>query len=196
MNEIVKVEQRNLPANPKMFLQEYSVINCMEKFSKVTTPLLALKTESVTIASLRKRYSADWIRAYIAGWIINMNEFLNVNRPMNENQIEETAWLIAQKFYYLNVSDITLLFNRAKMGEYGPLYESLDGSKILAWFDKYAAERAQLAETETLRDHEKVKQDPYKRTSDTSDIKALNSKARGLYEHHKANNPKPETRNS
>lgn len=179
MSNIVKADPQ-LPALPDMFVKEHTVVKCMEKFSAVTTPLAAIKTEAVSLAKLKKTYSADWIRAYIAGWILNMNDFLNVSRPMNDVQIEETAFLIVQKYYYLNVADITLIFTRAKTGEFGKLYESIDGVKILTWFESYANERATMAEGDFLQGESGKHKDTYKRTSDMSDIKTLDKRARGF----------------
>ena len=76
---------------------------------------------------------------------------------MNPNQIKQTAIMILDEYYYLNLADINLVFTRAKKGQYGNLYESLDGMKIFNWFDQYDIERSQNAYEVKLREHDNVK---------------------------------------
>lgn len=182
MSNIVKQQTAALalPVSEKQFLELYIPNQCTRKFSGLCTALEAYKTESFSLAKIKKAYSEDWTLAYISLWIVNINEFLNVSRPMSEPQIEETSFLILSQYYYLKLSDITLIFTKAKRGDWGPLYESLDGMKILSWFEKYANERSDAVYADTTKEHYKTKQPDAKRTSDTSDIKTEMKRARGF----------------
>jgi hypothetical protein len=182
MANIVKFTS-NLPANKEEYLKKHLPVACMLAYKNVLTPFQAFKIPAPTLATFKKEYSEDWTTAYIAVWIININEYLNIARPMKDMQIEETAMLILQKYYYLKLSDINLIFTRMKTGEYGPLYEGLDGSKILKFFDKYAEERADLCYNETIREDEKLKlKEDFKRSSETKSLKESFSKANGFAE--------------
>lgn len=181
MSNIAKF-QPQLPARCEDFLAARTPVQCMKLYSKVTTAIEAYNTQSTSLAALKKQYSPDWTQAYIAVWIVNINEFFNVSRPMSDSQVEETAFHILTIYYYLKISDITLIFNRAKRGEFGQLYESLDGSKILSWFEKYAVERMNSVLEYNSREDYKIKdiEKDAKRVSDTTDIKTAMKRAKGF----------------
>ena len=135
----------NLPAKKELFLQEFNPAVCLRKFRQADTPALALQSEAPTLAQIRKEHSEDFLMAYIAVWIVNLNDFVNFSRKMTPEQIEETAIFIYQDYYYLNLADINLIFRKVKKGEFGQLFAEIDGVKILSWFAKYASERASAA---------------------------------------------------
>jgi len=120
-----------------------------------------------TLGEVERTYGYDFLHAYIEGWIVNFREFVNVGRGMNDVQTYETATLVLQYYNYLTIADINLLFQRAKIGKYGKLYDRLDGQIILDWFARYDAERTACAEEESIQAAERFKYDPYPRTSTT-----------------------------
>ena len=76
---------------------------------------------------------------------------------MTPKQIKETAKYIYEEYYYFKLDDIYLIFTRIKKGEFGELFESLDGSKILKFFKMYANERANIYENESINQSDKQK---------------------------------------
>src|SRR3989304_5154769 len=96
----------------------------------------------ITLASLMKQFDREFIINYLKLWIIDLNEFLNLTNRMTPDQIKDTAELIYQDNYNLNIADINLVFTNAKKGVYGQLYGSIDGSKLLRWFSEYRNYRA------------------------------------------------------
>lgn len=89
--------------------------------------------------------------------IIDLMNFVNVPRTMNEFQIKETAKLILQKFSYLTIPDIKLVFDRIKLGQV-KLYEGLDGQKILGAFESWAEERWRAADEKHFTEHLSIKE--------------------------------------
>ncbi len=118
-----------------------------------------------SLAKVRKTYGEEFTEGYVAVWITNLVEFFEVGKRMGENQILETAMLVMQDYYMLTLADINLVFTRAKKGEYGQLYDRLDGAVILSWFRKYFEERCQEAENIALRKHDRYKDNGQPRTS-------------------------------
>jgi hypothetical protein len=94
-----------------------------------------------SLAAIKKTYGENLPLAIIKVWLVNLNDFLNISRKMNEVQITETAELIFDEFHYLKTSDLALIFQRIKTGFYGQFYESIDGMKIMDMFFKYGQER-------------------------------------------------------
>jgi hypothetical protein len=107
-----------------------------------------LKLETPSIALARRNHGDAAIMELLAQLITNVNEFFNVSRPMNAIQIMETSKLIAKSYYFLKFEEIKLLFENAKLGQYGKIYERLDGSIILEWFEKYDQDRTHAIEVE------------------------------------------------
>ena len=123
----------------------------------VNTPAKCINADTPALSIIRKDIGEAKLNQLIKIWIADMNDFLNISRKMNLKQAEQTATMIIEDFYYLNIADINLVFTRAKKGHYGNLYESLDGMKIYTWFDQYSQERAQIAYNTKLKEHDLMK---------------------------------------
>ena len=77
MNEIVKYEQKSvLPATTIGFMSEYAPGKCLRVFHKENTPALTMNSNAPTLGSIRREYSEDFQIAYIAVWIVNLNDFV------------------------------------------------------------------------------------------------------------------------
>ena len=85
--------------------------------------------------------------------LLEMNDFVNATRKMSDAQIEQTAELILSEFPTFKIADIVFTFKEAKMGRFGPLYEGLDGMKILKWFEQIMTERCDAGENQSLNEH-------------------------------------------
>lgn len=112
-----------------------------------------------TLASINRKFGNEFTQAYIEGWIINLREFINVGKKMNDVQTQETAILIVETYPSLTIADINLIFKRAKLGKFGQFYDRLDGQLILGWIDTYFDERCQSAANISMREADKFKGD-------------------------------------
>lgn len=117
-------------------------------FKHIKTLDLALNDQSDSLAKIKKKVGEKVSLAIIKVWIVNLNDFLNIKNKMMPFQIDETAQMILDEFYYLKTSELSLLFKRIKTGYYGSFYESIDGMKLLDMFFKYAQERISKFETQ------------------------------------------------
>jgi len=140
-----------------MNLAIYKPEKAMLALKECNTPAKCLQSNTPTLAEIRKENGEDKVLTAIEAWIVDMSEFLNISRPMNPRQIRQTAVLVLGDFYYFKVADINLLFTRAKKGQYGELYGSLDGMKVYQWFEQYDIERAEIAYNDALREHDQIK---------------------------------------
>lgn len=79
---------------------------------------------------------------YLSMMIAEVNDFFNVKRGMNAQQIKVTAELILDNagFYDLTLGNIKACF-REKMAT-AKLYERLDGSIIIQWLREFKSEMA------------------------------------------------------
>lgn len=148
-------------AKRESFLVENSVPACMSRYSRVRdiSTCLDLSSEAPSLAKIKAEFTTDTALAYIEMWIVNYLEFVNLKEQMTPNQIKETAILIYQDFYYLNLADITMIFNNAKKGYYGQHYQRIDGVTIISWVTRHAEERANIAEAKAIGEHERANPD-------------------------------------
>lgn len=111
-----------------------------------------------SIAKIKRELGDSFTKGYIKIWLIELNELLNLRRPMTESQITFSAQLIVDEFFNLKISDLTLLFRKILSGQYGELYESLNPPKILGFFRNYLNERTAIAAEYSMQQHLKHKQ--------------------------------------
>jgi len=138
MNKLAKIE------NKEKFLEKFSIQNSYSIYKDCTTIERCIRSQAPTLSTITKNYSKNFTVKYIQLWLIAMNEFLNISRKMNKAQIEETARLIYDCYYYLNIADLNLFFGEIKRGKY-EIYDVLDGAKILRWMDSYVNERLEYS---------------------------------------------------
>ena len=81
----------------------------------------------------------------LAAMVIKQAAFFNVGGNINDEQAKETAYLLLEMYPHYNIKDFTFCFTMAKKGEFGALYDRLDGNVVLDWVKKYESIRSQEA---------------------------------------------------
>ncbi len=115
---------------------------------------------SPTINSIGRELGQKFSEGFIKAWLINLNEMLNLNKPMTESQINYTAnYIINDKdLSRLQTVDIQLFSNQILSGQYGELYESLNPPKVLGFLSKYFNEARNAGSSINELKHLKHKQ--------------------------------------
>lgn len=174
----------------KGLLESYSDkhMGLVKSLRVVDTMQKAMEANTPTIASLCREFDQDKTEAFVAVWVAELNELINVARPMNEAQILECASLIVYKHKNITVADMNVIFTNAKTGKYD-LFESLSIDKVLSWFDDYFSERCNAYAHRSRVSHEKVMENQdTKRQGEMStmgQINPINNHEKGLNIHEK-----------
>lgn len=158
------------------FLKDYAVPAVQVMCRTINSYPAVFESSTPSLWDIEKAYGYEFLQAYLEGWIVNLREFVNVGKKMNDIQTFETAMIILQDYKFLTIADVNLLFKRAKSGYYGNLYDRLDGQIILGWFRKYFSERCNAAEEQSISEASRYKDDPYERTSSNEALKTHNFK--------------------
>jgi len=110
--------------------------------STQTLPDRIRATGNRSIAKLRLDRK-DELMGIIADLVIDVVTFHNVARNMNPAQITQFARALAEtnEYYYLNPGELKNCFDRGCAGNYGQIYERLDGAILYDWLKKYDQER-------------------------------------------------------
>jgi hypothetical protein len=132
------------------FLADYKIPEVQKLCRNVNTPAQVFGTNLPTMGTVKKVYGDGFAQAYIETWIVNVSEFINIGKNMNLNQVCETAQMILDDYPYFTLADINLVFKKAKKGDFGQIYDRLDGQIILSWFLKYNMIRCSEAEEQSI----------------------------------------------
>ena len=114
----------------------------------------AIQTPAPTVATYRKYKGDTETKLILAAMIKGCADAFNVGKKMSDTQVLMTVAGITRNYYFFNLADIKHCFDRAIMGEYGPLYDRLDTNTILEWLRKYQDERLGVAAFLAEQDHQ------------------------------------------
>jgi len=125
-----------------------------------TYDALALSGSSPSLAVLRRDFGAHKIETVIKAHLIDLCDNINLKRPLRDIQIDNIAREVVAEFYSLTMADIHVIFRKAKMGEYGEFFESLDMPKVMTWFREYFSDRCAIAAQENISGRFRDANDP------------------------------------
>lgn len=138
------------------FLQTFSPVKCLKQFKTDTTPLSCAQHNDIpTATDLRLQYGDDYLTGYIKLWIINCFEYFGA-KPPDGDRLEEAVTFCLEKRYYLNLSDITLIFSNLKRN-----YMDITLQRIVKAFADYADERAVSYYEKKLKENDVIQKHGY-----------------------------------
>lgn len=94
-----------------------------------------------TLADINREYGTQTSVAWLIPQLLDLSEFCGSKDKLHGESLEECAWLIAQNFYFLKVSELMLFFNYFKQGKYGHFYGSVDPLVIMSMIRSFVRER-------------------------------------------------------
>ena len=126
----------------------------------------ALSRNTVSLVDIKKGKGQAFLRSYIALWLIELNELLNLKNPLSEAQIT------------LCTEQISLIFKRIVSGEFGELYERISMPKLMSIFRQYDQERTEVVVTQNQQAHEQFRYQENRTESYSDDLDRLCKKMR------------------
>lgn len=105
------------------------------------------------LAEIRREKGAAVTRSILVLLVNDTLDFFNVPETMNAKQVAITVDLIIDTYPYMQVDDITLCFRNAMKGNYGRIYNRIDGQIILGWLREYNRERCTAADELGYNEH-------------------------------------------
>ena len=89
--------------------------------------------------------------------LLELNELLNLSRPMGEVLIDRIADNLLKRYWYLNMAEIHLVLDRGASGDYGQVL-MCNLATVMRWFAQYDTERLELVEERQMEQHERYKE--------------------------------------
>jgi hypothetical protein len=108
-----------------------------------------------SLAALRKDHGSQRAETVIKLYLVELCELVNLKRPLTEKQIDAIAMEVVSRYYMLTIADVHVIFRKAKNGEFGELYESMDMPKVMKWFSDYFNERCEAGMNTSLRESDR-----------------------------------------
>jgi hypothetical protein len=160
---LIKTNLQIWQNNPKetykaLKIKEYSEV------SEANTPTLGLMKKEIGVNA-----STDILTILV----VDIVKFFNVGKTFNKEQVIATVELILDEFPEISIADLKLCFNKAKLGEYGKLYDRLDGAIIFSWVREYCDNKMSWAINRSENEHRKYKDhENYARIEQVEQIRA------------------------
>jgi hypothetical protein len=102
--------------------------------------ILASKT-SPALSELKKNKGEQTALGVLVALMDECQQYFNLQQPMNAQQLTLTAELIMEEYYYLRIEELRMCFRMAMKGEFGPVYNRIDGQVFFEWIVKYMPKR-------------------------------------------------------
>lgn len=122
----------------------------------ITTALQAVDSGERSLASMRRETGEAKTLALLKLHLLELNELLNLGRPMGEALIDRIADTLMTRYFYLNMADIHLVLDRGASGYYGQVL-MCNLSTVMRWFAEYDQERLCQVEERNMLEHDKIK---------------------------------------
>lgn len=153
--EVQKQHNRQLSASFQMQLAEYMEV---AKTSYNTPAKIIQEDKSAQLYKMHQHYPMD-LYVLLSRELDRVFKFFSVKTNITADaagmeNAKELLELIIETYPRLRISDVILIFKRAKIGHYGELYNRLDGPVVLSWFRKYEEERLEALHTVRQREKE------------------------------------------
>ena len=98
-----------------------------------------------SVRKIVKELGQPMMEAFVKAQLVSLNIVLNLARPMSEALIEASAPLVVRHILDddcdINIADIRIIFDRAKMGRWGNYYNGIGLADICGWIDAYICEK-------------------------------------------------------
>lgn len=109
----------------------------LKKFSTCTE----LSTDWIfdrSIVSIKKLENGDLAIALLLG---DMQDGLNIDKPMTASQLKECAAEIIREYPHFKLNDLQVFCHGCKFGRYGKAYNRLNGQILFEWLVVFDQER-------------------------------------------------------
>lgn len=131
----------------------------MATLKKLGTELvaqLAVTPQILTLYELRKDQEEPTLKK-LKLLVTNLALYFHTTQVVSKSMIEEIATRILYRFAGLSIEDVALCFHKVQNGDYGDVFNRLDGGVVMKWLQKYEAELQRIGMERDRRLHNQDK---------------------------------------
>lgn len=101
---------------------------------------------SINSLMRQENLSEGVVIAVLSDMITRAAAFFNIQHNITPAQSVDTASMLLEKYGYESLEDFSLIFKKAKRGEFGKIYNRLDGQIIFEWCERHFEEKISFRE--------------------------------------------------
>lgn len=132
-------------ANPSM--QRWCVQNTDQCFFGDFPSLSQLKALSPNTPSL-----------WLIPQLVDLSEYCGVRDKLTDSQLEDLAYIISHKYYFLKISEVMLFFFQFKSGQYGRFYGTVDPLIITEALKDFCIERGKVIDRHDREEKQRLRE--------------------------------------
>lgn len=140
-----------------------------ERLRSITRIESAINSQPIKIQI--RRYGKGSVATQLASMILEVASYFNIGKNINEDQAAETASLLIEKYPVETLEDFAICFKKAKTGEYGKVYDRLDGQIIFEWFASYLDEKYRIRERLIEEEKKRIAEENQRKVDEIQNIR-------------------------
>ena len=160
--------------SPEQLAVNYDFVNNLYDVYETSPITLKFLTELFP----RKESYAGY--EYLGLWLRYLNDFLNINKGLQTQYINQLSYILYAKYNHFRLSDLKLLFEFVLESRYGTFYGSIDTQRISSSFHEYNRERNEIFGKIREKEKEAEKKEAYSKTATLPDFSRLPNLAKLL----------------
>jgi hypothetical protein len=126
----------------------------MRDYRRCTSIAKAMNADAPKLTELVRTLGEGKVESYMKLWLVDLNNTLDLKKPLNETQIDKIAFNVVDRYRSLNIADINLIFSNVSNGEYQEdIKDRITVSTVMSWFRKYFKERIDMAGELSYQNH-------------------------------------------
>lgn len=128
----------------------------LKKIGKELSDQLEATPKLYTLLELKKEQEDVTLKT-LKLMLLSVVQYYQTSQLMTPAMIEEVALRIIHRFGGLTLEDVALCLHRVKNGDYGDVYNRVDGGAIMKWLQTYEDELQQIGIERNRRIHNQEK---------------------------------------
>jgi hypothetical protein len=161
LTEIQASKRRAFKGPNNTWVTRASLIEVVSKDVDRLTEKLSKTVYLPMLGELMKTEEEDILKT-LQLMIIELIKYFHTTEKMKEGQIYEAAFFIANQYAGLTLEDVALAFYQAKGGEFGTVFNRVDGPVVMDWLKKYQVKVRKLGSDTEAKRHINGKGSTYK----------------------------------
>lgn len=109
--------------------------------TEVALQQILISKTSPALSEIRRHKGEQAALNVLIAMMDECQQYFNLQQPMTPQQLMLTAELIMEEYYYLRVEEFKICFRMAMKGEFGPVYNRIDGQVFFEWIRKFFSKR-------------------------------------------------------
>jgi hypothetical protein len=120
---------------------ELAILNNSASNTEVALQQILTSKTSPALSEIKRHKGEQAALSVLITLMDECQQYFNLQQPMTPQQLMLTAELVMEEYYYLRIDEFKVCFRMAMKGEFGPVYNRIDGQIFFEWIRKFFSKR-------------------------------------------------------